>query len=217
MEQVLASIDDRLADSSSRSALGFQRRSEPPSPATSGAPYLYIPGENDSSETLPLKSTYADVHIAGVIAQVLVTQVYQNRGKTPIEATYVFPASTRAAVHGMRMTIGKRTIVAKIQERQEARADYEAAKAEGKRASLLEQQRANVFTMNVANIMPGEVIKTELVYSELLVPEDGTYEFVYPTVVGPRNPMGADPQSTGWVSNPHLGEGAEEPYQFGIR
>ena len=220
MEQVLASIDERLDNSASRrSMFGFRGRGQLPMPQTTGAPYLYVPGENATGETLPLKSTHAEVHIAGVIAQVLVTQVYQNRGKTPIEASYVFPASPRAAVHGMRMTLGKRTIVAKVRERDEARSDYEAAKAEGKRASLLEQQRANVFTMNVANIMPGEVIKTELVYSELLVPEDGTYEFVYPTVVGPRNPMGAPPQSTAWVNNPSTtptsGRGPASPISSG--
>jgi len=183
----------------------------------SGAPSLFVAGADDASESLPLESTSARVNVTGVIAQVEVTQVYQNRGATPIEAVYVFPASTRAAVHGMRMTIGERVIIAKIQKRAEARDQYAAAKAQGKRASLLEQERSNVFTMNVANIMPGDVIKTELVYSELVVPEDGTYTFVYPTVVGPRNPMGARPAKPGWVANPHLPAGQQEPYRFDIQ
>jgi Ca-activated chloride channel family protein len=183
----------------------------------STAPYLFVPGADDASESLPLKSTSARVNVTGVIAQVEVTQVYQNRGTTPIEAVYVFPASTRAAVHGMRMTIGERVIIAKIEKRDKAREEYGAAKQQGKRASLLEQERSNVFTMNVANIMPGDVIKTELMYSELIVPEDGTYSFVYPTVVGPRNPMGADPATHGWVGNPHLPSGMKEPYRFDIQ
>ncbi|MBM3436066.1 MAG: trypsin, partial [Bacteroidetes bacterium] len=132
------------------------------------SPYFYIPSENPGAEQLPLKSTTADVNIAGVIADVLVTQVYQNTGKTAIEAIYIFPASTRAAVYGMKMTIGERTIEAKIEERQKARQNYEEAKQQGKSASLLEQQRPNVFQMNVANIMPGDKINVELRYIELL-------------------------------------------------
>jgi Ca-activated chloride channel family protein len=117
----------------------------------------------------------------------------------------------------MRMTIGKRVITAKIAERGKAQREYETAKEQGKRASLLEQERSNVFSMSVANIMPGDVIKTELTYSELIVPEGGTYTFVYPTVVGPRNPMGAKPATHGWVANPHLPSGQKEPYGFDLR
>lgn len=183
----------------------------------SAAPSLFVAGADDANESLPLKSTSARVNVTGVIAQVEVTQLYQNRGATPLEAVYVFPASTRAAVHGMRMTIGERVIVAKIEKRGDAREQYAVAKTHGKRASLLEQERSNVFTMNVANIMPGDVIKTELMYSELVVPEDGTYTFVYPTVVGPRNPLGARPASPAWVANPHLPAGQNEPYTFDIQ
>jgi Ca-activated chloride channel family protein len=89
-------------------------------------------------DQLPLKSTSAKVSIAGVIADVKVTQVYKNEGKRPLEAIYVFPGSTRAAVYAMKMTIGERTIVAKIREKEQARAEYEQAKREGKSASLLE-------------------------------------------------------------------------------
>ena len=81
------------------------------------APYFVVPGGDGSTESLPLKETSAEVAIAGVIARVKVKQQYENTGKTPIEAVYVFPASTRAAVHGMRMKIGERTIEAKIERR----------------------------------------------------------------------------------------------------
>jgi len=218
MDAVMATVDERLEQAgNSRMRSVRIRRGQDQPPDETAAPYFHVPSEDGNAESLPLKSTSAQVNIAGVISQVLVTQVYQNRGKTPIEAVYVFPGSTRAAVHGMRMTIGDRVIVAKIEEREKARAEYEAAKDQGKRASLLEQQRPNVFTMNVANIMPGDVIKTELLYSELLVPEEGVYSFVYPTVVGPRNPMGSDPKTVGWVANPHLSEGQKEPYGFDIK
>jgi Ca-activated chloride channel family protein len=180
------------------------------------APYFYVADGDPETDRLPLKSTSADVKIAGVIAQVRINQVFENDGKKPIEAVYVFPASTKAAVHAMRMKIGERTVEAKIEEREEAKQQYEAAKAEGKRTSLLEQQRPNVFTMNVANIMPGDKIKVEMDYSELLVPDDATYEFVYPTVVGPRYGGGADPVADSWISNPFLKEGEKEPYKFDI-
>ncbi len=150
------------------------------------SPYFVVSGGTPGVDGLPLKSTRADVQVSGVIARVKVTQTYSNDGKTPLEAIYVFPGSTRAAVFGMRMTIGKRVIEAEIQKRDAARKIYEAAKAAGKSASLLEQQRPNVFQMNVANIMPGDVIKVEMDYTELLEQKDGEYEFVYPAVVGPR-------------------------------
>src|SRR5262249_40204042 len=127
-----------------------------------------------------------DVSIAGVIADVVVRQTYENHGARPINARYVFPASTRAAVYGMTMTIGDLRIAARIKEREQAKHEFEQAKREGKSASLLEEQRPNVFTMHVANVMPGDTIHVELKYTELLVPTDGVYEFVYPTVVGPR-------------------------------
>ena len=114
---------------------------------------------------LPLKASKADVQIAGVIADVTITQVYRNEGGRPLEAIYVFPGSTRAAVYGMKMIIGKRVIEAEVQEKQAARQQYEQAKRAGKSASLLEQERPNVFKMKVANILPGEKIKVELKYT----------------------------------------------------
>jgi Ca-activated chloride channel homolog len=150
------------------------------------SPYFVVEGAKPGGAALPLERTHADIHIAGVIADVTVQQSYRNDGDRPISARYVFPASTRAAVHGMKMTIGSRVIVARIKEREAARAEYEAARRDGKTASLLEEDRPNVFSMSVANILPGDRIEVELRYTELLVPTDGTYELVYPTVVGPR-------------------------------
>ena len=150
------------------------------------SPYFFVEGGDPAIDRLPLKDTRVDVAIAGVIADVTVRQVYENRGTRPIHARYVFPASTRAAVYGMTMTVGDVRTVARIREREQAAREFEAAKREGKSASLLEQSRPNVFTMKVANVLPGDTISVELKYTELLVPTDGVYEFVYPTVVGPR-------------------------------
>ena len=184
------------------------------------SPYFFVKSDTPGIDQLPLKATSAEVNIAGVIADVTVFQEYANEGKNPIEAIYVFPASTRAAVYSMKMTIGERTIVAKISEREQARKDYEEAKQQGKSASLLEQDRPNVFQMNVANIMPGDRIKVELNYTELLIPEDGVYEFVYPTVVGPRysnQPAVTAPPREQWISNPYTHEGEKPLYDFDLK
>ncbi|MBW1870677.1 MAG: TonB family protein [Deltaproteobacteria bacterium] len=183
------------------------------------SPYFFVLSDDPAVDRLPLKSTSADVHIAGVIAEVRVTQVYQNKGDNVLEAIYIFPVSTRAAVYAMKMTVGERVIEAQIKKREQARKDYEQARRQGRTASLLEQQRPNVFQMNVANIMPGDEIKVEMKYTELLVPEDRVYEFVYPTVVGPRYSetaeAGAADKET-WVKNPHLQEGQESLFTFGL-
>ena len=184
------------------------------------SPYFLVKSEDQDVDLFALKATSAEVAIAGVIADVKVTQVYQNKGKKPLEAIYIFPASTRAAVYGMKMTIGARTIVAKIERKEKARQEYEQAKSQGKSASLLEQQRPNVFQMNVANILPGDEIKVELSYTELLVPTEGVYAFVYPTVVGPRysnKPEANAPESDKWTQNPYLHEGEAPPSSFDLK
>ena len=150
------------------------------------SPYFFVEGGDPLTDRLPLLGTDVAVHVAGVIADVTVRQTYKNDGSRPIHARYVFPASTRAAVHGLTMTVGDQIVYAKIKEREEAGREFKAAKKAGKNAALLEQQRPNVFTMEVANLVPGQRIEVELHYSELLVPTAGVYEFVYPTVVGPR-------------------------------
>jgi len=183
------------------------------------SPYFFVQSDDPSTDRLPLKETRANVNIAGVIADVTITQTYKNEGQNVLEAIYVFPASTRAAVYSMTMTIGEREIVAIIQEKQKARESYEQAREEGKSASLLEQMRPNVFQMNVANILPGDVIKVEMKYTELLIPESGLYEFIYPTVVGPRysNTLAenAAPEE-GWIANPYTREGEDPFYTFDI-
>ena len=183
------------------------------------SPYFFLKSDDPEVDQLPLRSTSAVVNISGVIADVLVTQIYKNEGKRPLEAIYVFPASTRVAVYGMKMTLGERVITAKINKREDARREYEQARQQGKSASLLEQQRPNVFQMNVANILPGDEIKVELNYTELLVPTDRVYEFVYPTVVGPRysnHPTETASPSEQWVENPYLHQGKPPSDTFDI-
>ena len=183
------------------------------------SPYFLIQNEERSEDHFPLKSTDVMVNISGVIADVTVRQIYENMGPHPINARYIFPASTRAAVHGMRMKIGEKIIRAKVKEKEAAKKTFEAAKKQGKSATLLAQHRPNVFGMNVANIMPGDIIEIELQYTELLVPADGIYEFVYPTVVGPRYSNQTEAlarESDKWVKNPYLEKGAPVSTLFDI-
>lgn len=179
------------------------------------SPYFIVLSDNPQVDKLPLKNTYAEVNIAGVISDVTVHQVYKNEGKNALEAIYTFPASTNAAVYAMEMKIGTRIIKAKIEEKQKARNDYEQAKSEGKRTSLLEQERPNVFQMNVANIMPGDEIEVTMKYTELLVPEGGVYKFVYPTVVGPRY-SGESTNTSKFVASPYTSQGIAPLYNFDI-
>lgn len=172
------------------------------------SPYFFVNGD-PAVDHLPLKDTNVDISVSGVIADVRVVQTYRNEGSRPINATYLFPASTRAAVYAMRMRIGNQVIVAKIKEREIAQQEFETAKKEGKSASLLEESRPNVFSMKLANIMPNDEVDVELRYTELLIPTDGIYEVVYPTVVGPRYSSALDAASSkkGRVNTAYLHQG----------
>lgn len=178
------------------------------------APYFIVQGageDGSSVEHFPLKSTDVTTNINGMIAETYVTQVYVNEGDTPINANYVFPTSSTVSVHGMTMVIGNERITAQIKEKEEAKVEYEEAKSEGKSASLMEQKRPNVFTMDVANIMPGDTVSIELHYTELITPKENVYEFVFPTVVGPRYAPPAEPDGdSGEESGQDSGEGFNE-------
>ncbi len=178
------------------------------SAAPAEGPYFHIASTDPTVDRLPLKSTKVDVRIAGVIADVTVTQRYRNEGQRAIEARYVFPGSTRAAVHAMQVRLGERVLVAKIEEKQRARIQHETAKREGRTSALLEQERPNVFQMAVANILPGDDVQVELRYTELIAPTEGRYEFVFPTVVGPRYHVpSSQGGSSSFPATPHLKEG----------
>lgn len=183
------------------------------------APYFYVEGADAQTDSFPLKETRVDTTINGVIAETYVTQTYTNEGKQPINASYMFPASTKVAVQGMKMEIGNEVIVAKIKEKEEAKVEFEEAKSEGKSASLLQQQRPNVFTMDVANVMPGDVVRIELHYTEMISPAEGIYQFVFPTVAGPRyvSPSDeTDAEDDEWVQGPYFKEGSANTGTYDI-
>jgi Ca-activated chloride channel homolog len=149
---------------------------------------------------VPLKHTDVKASIAGYIATVDVTQEYHNPYNGKIEAVYVFPLPDNAAVSEFVMTIGDRRIRGIIREREEAERIYKDARAQGYVATLLTQERPNIFTQKVANIEPGKKIDVNLRYFHTLSYNDGAYEFVFPMVVGPRfNPAGST-QGVGAVS-----------------
>lgn len=184
------------------------------------SPYFFVEQGDSNLDNFPLKATEVTVNISGVIAHVVVRQEYANMGGQPISGTYIFPGATGAAVHGLSMTIGDRVTRAKIKEQEEAKQLFNTAKKQGKNASLLAQKRPNVFQMEVANVMPGDTLIIELRYTELLIPRDNIYAFVYPTVVGPRYVSGAElnksAPSQSWSKNPYLVTGSEPRTTFDI-
>jgi len=142
----------------------------------------------------PLKHTKVRADVSGPVARVEVTQTFANPYEDTIEAIYVFPLPHEAAVDDLTMRLGERVIRGVIERRDEARRRYEEAKRQGKVAALLEQERPNIFTQSVANILPGNDVEITIAYVETLEYEKGTYELAFPTVVGPRFiPPGAAP------------------------
>ncbi|HZI61967.1 MAG TPA: TonB-dependent receptor [Pyrinomonadaceae bacterium] len=141
----------------------------------------------------PLKHTTVKAEVSGFISRVTVTQDFENPFTEKIEAVYVFPLPQAAAVDDLTMLIGERTIKGKIMRREEAQATYANAKQLGQVAALLDQQRPNIFSQAVANIMPGQQIRIVISYVETLKYEDGSYEWSFPMVVGHRyNPATLD-------------------------
>jgi len=149
----------------------------------------------------PLKHTGVQAEISGALGRVTVTQEFQNPFPVKIEAVYAFPLPPDAAIDDMTMLIGERTIRARIKRREEARAIYDAARKSGHVAGLLDQERPNIFTQAVANIMPGAKVRIAISYVETVPYESGQYRFEFPMVVGPRYIPGSatGKQGGGWA------------------
>lgn len=163
---------------------------------------LYRSPTSGRFESVPLIHTNVALDVRGPVAAATVTQQYTNSSADPIEAVYIFPLPHDAAVYDMEIRIGNRIIRSQIRERAEAKRVYEAAKSEGKRAALLEQERPNIFTASIANIMPGDRIDVRMRYVEPLLWEDGRMRLVFPMVVGPRYIPGTQAvghDGTGWA------------------
>jgi Ca-activated chloride channel family protein len=156
----------------------------------------------------PLVAADVDIDVSGPIIRARVTQRFVNVTDQWVEGTYVFPLPADAGVDRLRMMIGDRFIEGEIHERQEARRIYEEARAAGVRASLVEQERPNMFTNSVANIGPGESVVVQIEYQDVARLTDGVFSLRFPMVVGPRyNPepdmlqvVDLDPR-TGFAAN----------------
>lgn len=184
-----------------------------------GSPYFYVESKETGTDCFPLKKTDVTAVIEGVVADIHVVQTYTNAGTNPLNARYVFPASTQVTIHGMQMQIGNQVVTATIKEKEEAKQEFETAKSEGKSASMLSEERPNVFTMDVANIMPGDEVHIDLHYSELIASTEGTYQFVFPTVTGPRyvGPIKDDSGNRDeWTATPYLPEGSTPSDAYNI-
>lgn len=155
---------------------------------------------------MPLERTSVRASISGVSSRVTVVQTFANPSRTPLEAVYTFPLPADSAVDRMRMEVGDRVIEGEIKPRDEARRIYDAAKSAGQAAALLDQERPNIFTQSVANLLPGAKVRIEISYVQTLKYEDGTFEFSFPMVVGPRF-MPASTPDPGRISPPIVPEG----------
>lgn len=202
-------------------------RAHPAQPPPADGMYAYTsPGElpqlivldgKGRASNLPLKHTDVDARVVGHVAQVRVAQEFRNDRAEPIEVTYTFPLPENSAVDSMRMVIGERVIEGVIQRRAEARSTYEQARAAGHTSALLEQERPNIFTQSVANVPPGETITVEVTYLQTLSQDAGTYEFVFPMVVGPRFiPPGDAVPDAARIMPPVLGTGVRTGHDVSL-
>jgi Ca-activated chloride channel family protein len=151
--------------------------------------------------TATLLNTEVNLQISGLLARVSVRQEFHNEGQDWVEGVYVFPLPDNAAVDHMRLHIGERFIEADVKEKEDARKTYTAAKQAGKKTSLVEQQRANLFTTSVANVAPGERVVVEIEYLEDIRYEDGRFSIRVPMTLTPRYIPGQglpDRQGNGW-------------------
>jgi Ca-activated chloride channel family protein len=186
--------------------------------STSGA--LFIPSlDGKGFLPVPLLHTEVELEITGVIARASVRQRFQNPTAEWLEGFYVFPLPEQSAVDWLELRVGTRVIEGQIQERERARKTYERAKTEGRRATLLEQHRPNVFTTSVANIGPGEEVEVSIEYQEILHYDAGGYRLRFPMVVAPRYTPGG-PLPPAEVSASGQGPGnslpANPPTEFDV-
>ena len=133
-----------------------------------------------------LISTDVKISISGTISRTIVSQRFINTGEVWAEGVYVFPVGENSAVDTLKMRIGDRFIEGVIKEKKAAKAAYEKAKNEGKKASLIEQQKPNLFTNTIANIGPGEIVTVQIEFQTKLSPKNGFWEMRVPLVSAPR-------------------------------
>ncbi len=171
---------------------------------------------SEGENVCPLKHTDVKATISGFIGITEVTQIFTNPMDTPIEAEYIFPLPEKSAVFEMLMKIGDKTIRGIVKEKEEAKAIYNKAIQEGKRASLLDEERPNIFVQHVGNIMPGDEIKILIKYVEDIKYEEGIYEYVFPMTVGPRYIPKSQEGKEGNINPVYLEEGKRAGHDISV-
>src|SRR5262245_5513405 len=134
----------------------------------------------------PRLKTDVAITVTGPIARARITQRFENPSDKWVEGVYVYPLPQNSAVDTLKMLVGDRALEGQIKERVEARQIYEKAAAEGFKASLIEQQRPNIFTNSVANIGPRETVVVQFEYQEAVRLDGDKFQLRVPLVVGPR-------------------------------
>ncbi len=147
---------------------------------------FFLVGLEDRAYAAPALESQVAITVNGLVQRVTVTQRFRNPTEAWLEALYVFPLPEGSAVDRLTLVIGDRRVAGMIKEKNEAKRIYEAAKAEGKRASLLSAARPNVFSTALANIGPGEEILVEIEYQDKVRSEAGLFSLRFPMVVAPR-------------------------------
>jgi len=184
-----------------------EAQAESPRLATSGR-FLMRRASGEGWTMAPNLATEASFRVAGVVARATVRQRFQNATDGWVEGVYVFPLPENAAVDHLLMKVGEREIEGQIREREQAKAEYQQAKSEGKKASLVEQERPNLFTTSVANLGPGETLVVEIEFQQTLSFDEGEVRLRLPLVVGPRYIPGQatdeKPFGLGWALDTDL-------------
>ena len=166
---------------------------------------LFKPKNGGDTLAVPRQATEVTIRVSGVVARATVRQTFRNPHDEWFEGIYVFPLPENAAVDHLKMRIGERVVQGEIKEKAAAKAAYEEAKAGGQRAALLEQERPNMFTSNVANIGPHDEIVVELEYQQTLRYDSGRFSMRFPTAITPRYSPGTmkigGVPGSGWAAN----------------
>jgi len=168
---------------------------------------LFRNDETSQYEIIPNLHTDVKINIDGIVSHTSVDQMFVNDSTEPIEAVYVFPLPPNSAINNMVMLIEDRVIQGIVKEKQQAQKEYETAKKKGKRASITEQQRPNIFTNKVANVMPNDTIIVRIEYVNELRYENGNFNLRFPMVIGPRFIDGTRVtgySGTGWAQDTDL-------------
>lgn len=198
------------------SALARAEEGRPLAPADRG---LFFRAKGSANVLpAPVLGTAVEMKVTGIVARAKVTQIFSNPWKAWLEGIYVFPLPEGAAVDTLRMTVGDRVLEGVIQEKSAARQTYEVAKQQGVKASLVEQQRPDVFTTSVANIGPGETVEITIEMQQVVRWDQGKFHLRFPMVAAPRYTPAGTKVAAALVEPPILPAGAApaNPFSFHV-